>query len=94
MAAAIRIELPDRTDARDLLDAFARRGLTGRLTAVDGRVEVEIAYRREDQDRLAREASAALEAWAGDRGLDGATIRSGETASRWRPELGSVTRSG
>jgi hypothetical protein len=75
MAAVVRIELANVHEARDLVAALARRGLTGRIVRDDGRCDVEVAFAREDPRRLAEDVTMALERWLLDNRKEEAVMR-------------------
>ena len=87
MAETIHIELATTAEGVDLVEALARRGLTGELVRAGSPSEVAVRYASEETDRLLLEVLAALEAWLADRGVSSLRVRVGKRAFTFpRPE--------
>jgi hypothetical protein len=75
LAAPIRIGTLDASEASELVQALAARGLIGRQQAGSGPRWVEVLEAHEDTDRLLADVAEAVSTWLGERERPSLEIR-------------------
>ncbi len=78
MAPPIRVGALDPTEARDLVESLAVRGLIATVEASGGKTFVELNEPHEETERLLGDLTVALETWLADRGRRTIEVRLGE----------------
>jgi hypothetical protein len=92
MAARVEIDLATEAEAQDLLWALGSRGLSGRVTSLDGRLGLVLEYAHESTQRLLTDLLPALEVWRHDRARGPLTLRAGGRVYRLASATGSPRR--
>lgn len=80
MAPPIRVGALDMTEARDLVEALAVRGLIATLEEGAGDILVELNEPHEETERLLADLTVALETWLADRGRSAIDVRVADRA--------------
>ena len=86
VATPVRVERLESSDAEDLAQALAVRGLVGHVISSRGGATLEIRDEREDTERLIAEVIGALQAWLVDRHHDPLEISAGSERRVVGPE--------
>jgi hypothetical protein len=74
MAPPIRVGALDLTEARDLVDALAVRGLIATVEESAGETRIELNEPHEETERLLADLTVALQVWLADRGRNAVDV--------------------
>ncbi len=95
MAPPIRVGPVDISEARDMVEALAVRGLIATVEETAGEILVELNEPHEETERLLGDLTVALETWLADRGRSAVDVHLGDRAIvvRAAADLDSTLRS-